>query len=1765
MGQSYRIKTELGVNKTINVQLDQDFEFLEILSLKIQQADVYTRSCADYGVIVGRVTANNGFGIPNARVSIFIPITPVDESNPVISSIYPYKSPTDKNEDGYRYNLLPYEKSYSAHAATGTLPNREDSLIDATAVEIYDTYYKYTTKTNESGDYMIMGAPLGVQTLVMDVDLSDIGEFSLTPQDLIRMGLATEGQVAGNRFRTSNDLSSLPQIVSLTKQLDVSPLWGDPDICQIAVNRMDFDLRDDANIDIQPTSVFMGSIYSTADSFRLRRDARPRDDMGNLCSLSTGPGQILAIRQTIQEDSEGNPILEQFQLEQSGNIIDGNGVWMTELPMNLDYFITNEFGEKVLSNDTTVGIPTKGRYRFKIKWSQSSSVSEQTRRPNFLVPNVKEYGWANTTVRTPNQQRQEGSYYFGLDWSGYTKGFNSEIDLDLKNKILDSKINCEDTFYEFNFNKVYTVSGFIDQFKNGGVGRFIGIKEIDSQECEDTVNKFPVNDGFKNFDLLYFLFSILMMVIQLIGPILLTIYHLLAFLWNNFSVPLGALLAYMAGKESIWNYSAIGWVWPSVGLVAYYSFMGTFYLGIAAAIIVLVIKKWRFRPLKLPMITYPECQTCQCNLSGGDNEDDTSDEAPETGLLSQLSINGNYVDNLTTLVGSQYTALPPYDESFETNVQSLAVSISQAVGGVSTTPKNPYVFKSNQSSIYRFADGATRQFYSTGLSLPPGERINIYNTRKKYFDGVNKIKVTFSYPNNGDGNFHYDNTLTVLSTQDVEPGTIFSFVNPNKSKDKNYLWSGLTQTGGYVVNGINGIITTSAFTTNVSYANPTSPTESLSTTYNIPSSSSECYINMVVKVVEPGTLTYNTCAGNLVTVPFISGPITPENPDGEITPDFPIITGLTNYDGINITTTGGTSDYSVLSYSESSQRYVYPSDIEYYQVLTAITITKTIVNGQAQYSIPNLGNGTSFWSTLNAPNNVVTLSFIPTRTLAQDAWVPVGPPNYNQWIRDNSGIRVLSQNAIINYPTSNFIEYESQKVLILQRGVDPYSPLLMNKYGIGKILGHPTEDAVTFTAMTRMNIPIQELPTNNVISVQKHNSQDNIFKSSYVYSPGIPGQTTPGLNFSSFTTPNVGYYSALDSNFSDISLNGITFNSTNYVQNFSPSLGLTGVRALRSNLFYNNNPSDTLYDGSEDLSGGALMYRSDFQFNFQSLFRPTERAYYSPILYPDFTGTTELNISNSNQIIMRTDRLPSSDYIDNLASTNGNVSLLQQNAGFAIYPIGEGNELFNSSSISMGASITTAEIDGLPVSGDVLKTLGDCENMVGLNCYQSKYDSNGVKTLFEVKPGCQSNDSVENGCYVFVRKPIKNLGRDLDAFNEWGFRFNFFYALCRGVLSQSFMNNWVNGSLYMFPIQVDIYYDRNNQPSNPSIPSQVAYFDKSSNNFYYRSSPFQLTGSNGGGKFIGKPTTGLSFSVNTRNLLYPTTIINLGIKDDFYKEIIFDPSAKGYIMRSLNPTSYSDTSDLVNLFVISRITDEGFLQRIVTFGNNSIQQLFNRTTSRDILGRKRRIDGDLAQVFSINSEFGVIPFSPQFYQVTGSDSDPVRIVGPMDNPTMVVFFSSTTQDLQNKDYLTPGVIDFRPSNNANAITYKYGIKSQEVPFYQWNIRPKTESGVFGTERNNWLTNSSDIFSRNYQSLDRRDIITPSYFIPPNYQVSDTFARGYIFNVSGSSYDNYTYSLGSELTDVTRQVLVGAPNHFYFGVIKGESALDKFKEKYSIDE
>jgi len=1557
MGSSYRIRTDIGVNKSIDIQLDQDFENLEILSLNLQQTDVFPQSCADYGVIVGRVTANNGLGLPNARVSIFIPVNSVDENDPVISSIYPYRSVEDKNEDGYRYNLLPYEKSYSRHAATGTFPSRNDVLTDKNVIEIYDRYYKYTTKTNDSGDYMILGVPIGEQTIFMDVDLSDIGEFSLTPQDLIRMGLATEEQVAGNKFKTSADLNSLPQIISLTKNLEVSPFWGDPEFCQISINRVDFDLRDEVNIDIQPTSVFMGAVYSSPDSTRIRgpleyagivfgTGCKPKDNLGNLCGLFGNTGQILAVRQTIDQDTDGNPILEQYELEKSGNIIDGDGTWLTELPMNLDYITTNEFGERVLSNDPKIGVPTKAKYRFKIKWEQPSSLTNQVRRPHFLVPNVRENGWTNsfadpytTTVSQSAKDKLKSSYYFGLDWSGYTEGFSSSEAV----QKIDEAINCEDTFYEFKYNRVYTVSGLIDQFKKGSRGRFIGIKEIDSNECESNVNKFPVNEGFKNFDLLFFIVSILLQIVQYIGLGILVSLHIVFFL------PI-LLISLIRGRRVV---------------------------------------------IRLPMMTYPACESCDCGETK--LESDSSFLGAE-GVLSYVSLPSSYYSGFEqifqndTRTVSNFLVVGTQPEDIEVK----SISYSEAMGG--NNNRSILLYKTPKSDVRRFNsdDLDEDKFFAYSNDLPLGLRINLFNRRNSYFENTNKIKVTFAKDSNI-GKFHYDNTITVLSNTNYESGSLLTTVNPATSSDKNFIYT--AETVDNTVRGITGITQSAATNITVKYAN--SQTTEQTIIYSLP--------------------------------------------------------------------TGSTID-----------RQLFPMDREYFQVVTAITVS----------------DASKIWD----ENKIETFGNI---------------------LKTETRIKLRKKRSIVGYreisskkfsPYDTFENMEGQYILILQRGVDPYSPKYNNEYRLGGLFGKNIDDPNwVVNTQTRVNIPIQKLLSNNK-SVQNFN-QTEMFYPSYYFQPGN--------DFSGFTSSTIGFYGIYDDQIKPFD---------------SKRENVNGVKALISrsvNDFHSSTQNSSKYDDSEDISGGDYMFANVNPFNVIFTYDTFSPAYYSNVYYI-ISKDNPMAISNRFSNVMRNDRLPSSDGL-NAISWDVNPPVLQQNNNFNFYEVSElGEELFIPG-FAVGADIQTQDVEGLPNS-DVLSSF-DCENMVDLDCYE------GFGSNFKIKENCRKN-SVEKGCYVFLRRPLLDLVKDLTNFTEWGYRFRFFFALCRGVLSQSFTNNWINGSLYMFPIQVDTFYDAQNQPYS-KFCRHIVYFEEDTNNFYYRSSPYNNTSK----KFIGKAKLDNTAS-NDTNLLFPTTIMNLGMKDDFFSEIILEPDTNSYVIRDLDTSSYGDPSDLVNLFVISRITDEGFLKQILSLGNNSINQLFSRDN--------RKIDGDLAQLFSINSEFGVIKFSPEYYTSSEDNTNnPTNILGTSKKPVIAVWFSSTTEDLQFKDFLTPGRLNFRSNDNTINNPFVYGIKSQKVPFYQWKLN--NTNIIFGDQSNNWATDNSSIVTKPYQSLDRTSLSQPTYFQSTTSPSSnDLNKRGYIFslNEKGEYYEKGALS---------SKFLVGAPYQFYFGVVKGFSALNKFKEKYYVDE
>jgi len=161
MSKSYRIRTQLGINQNSPVKiplvLEQNFDTLEIypwpfvLMMFTLEVVLTTES------FVVEFFVTKDLVLQNVRVSIFVPIEDIDLTNDYISSLYPYTSFEDINDDGYRYNLLPYTQSHSGHVPVGTFPEREDVLTDNLLIQVYEKYYKFTVKTNESGDYMIFG------------------------------------------------------------------------------------------------------------------------------------------------------------------------------------------------------------------------------------------------------------------------------------------------------------------------------------------------------------------------------------------------------------------------------------------------------------------------------------------------------------------------------------------------------------------------------------------------------------------------------------------------------------------------------------------------------------------------------------------------------------------------------------------------------------------------------------------------------------------------------------------------------------------------------------------------------------------------------------------------------------------------------------------------------------------------------------------------------------------------------------------------------------------------------------------------------------------------------------------------------------------------------------------------------------------------------------------------------------------------------------------------------------------------------------------------------------------------------------------------------------------------------------------------------------------------------------------------------------------------------------------------------------------------
>ncbi len=480
--ESIRLRTTVGNNpQNIRFKLEQEFDFLEVLSLKITQEDLYQTFCADYGVVVGRVLANKGFGVPNAKVSIFIPISDEDEVRTIIKDFYPYKTPFQKNSEGIRYNLLLTKADCYLNKPVGTFPTKEEFLDNDVILEVFEKYYKYTTKTNNSGDFMLFGVPVGQYTLHMDVDLSDIGKSSIRPYDLIASGYPEKLFDSPSEFKISTNLDTLAQIKTANVGIDVIPFWGDNENCEIGITRVDFD----TNIDLESSALFFGSIFTDGGDDGVNYRCNPNNDMGFQENLSTGPGVIEMIRVTEIDpekwynNSELDPIdIEKFSLK-SDELIDQDGTFAFPIPMNVGHVITDEFGNLVPSPDPSIGLPTKGMYRFKMKFKKDDGSDGKYEPASAIFPNLGDDFGGNST----------------LDF------YSSNIgDYDALGNLRKKTLNTH--FHTFEWKQLYTIAHYIKKFKVGlGNFSFVGIKETDRSKL---INPFPYTTAMWKFNIIYY-------------------------------------------------------------------------------------------------------------------------------------------------------------------------------------------------------------------------------------------------------------------------------------------------------------------------------------------------------------------------------------------------------------------------------------------------------------------------------------------------------------------------------------------------------------------------------------------------------------------------------------------------------------------------------------------------------------------------------------------------------------------------------------------------------------------------------------------------------------------------------------------------------------------------------------------------------------------------------------------------------------------------------------------------------------------------------------------------------------------------------------------------------------------------------------------------------------------------------------------------------------------------------------------------------------
>jgi hypothetical protein len=672
-------------------------------------------------------------------------------------------------------------------------------------------------------------------------------------------------------------------------------------------------------------------------------------------------------------------------------------------------------------------------------------------------------------------------------------------------------------------------------------------------------------------------------------------------------------------------------------------------------------------------------------------------------------------------------------------------------------------------------------------------------------------------------------------------------------------------------------------------------------------------------------------------------------------------------------------------------------------------------------------------------------------------------------------------------------------------------------------------------------------------------------------------------DFSGFSSNLPKYYSILDNDFDSFnSTCGCQLNVDSGSQDETfygkkvktPSVLTAGVFVYNSFVIEYNNPSSTQtpqyynptlnigaqnkgYFNNEIVEGGSLMIMNSI-IRKTIVYEPEAITAYISSIYPLNTSINyPQSIASSRKLLMRSDRLPASTQNN---ENCGSYYLLQNNQSLGMYIIPKEGVVDNGisspfASMSQGIDLFPT-ISSSTVSNELVNSLNNCVDSVPLKCYGF---SNNEFTVShgECEKGPRNKSIWSEGCYKLITTVLLSIPKDFEILGEWLARTNITFGACRNVFSHTFTNNWINGSLYAFAFKNNKVFDSQNRPTSLHC-NRVVYFDELTNNFYYRSSPYHSGGTQE--YFCGSPSPVNSEEIQKKNLKYPTTLIDLGPRSSYLQEIIMSDDYDGYVVNKLNTTTFGDVSDLLNIFIISRLANTEFIALIFGIKGANIFNYFNKR-------RRLQVDADYAQMISINSEFGVAEFESENYPAIQNAQDPIYFNGGnVADGVFGIFFSS---DTQIRDFITPKRTIISPTvPPIDDCAYNYfNVFTQNVPFYQWEIFKNNDiDNLFGSQSNTWKTDAltgSSFFQYEYQKMDR---INPNsrYLRTVQGASNQSYLKGYIWG-----YDNalnppqYSANIAKREINSPQSLVysVGAPFYFYFGLKKGASAWDRFARKW----